>query len=133
MHNLESIIVPRLVYQRIPPTKEVAKLIKTNNCFKIKCKFDWHPSTSKSLVQLTCFGLLTIVLMHTILVKIKTSMWYKMFYWNHSLQKIYQDSKKEYLKLKGCLYEENQFFSRQHRKSNRSFTLLGKIVNSSVN
>ena len=32
------------------PTKEVVKFIKNNNCFEFTYKFDWHPSTFKSLV-----------------------------------------------------------------------------------
>ena len=50
-HNLESIIIARSVYQRMPLTLEVVKLIKNNNCFNITHKFDWHPSTFKSLVR----------------------------------------------------------------------------------
>ena len=35
----------------MPPTKEVVKFIK-NDCFNITYKFDWHPSTFKSLLIL---------------------------------------------------------------------------------
>ena len=34
----------------MPPTKEVVKFVKNNNCFNIRCKFDWHPSIFKSLI-----------------------------------------------------------------------------------
>ena len=49
LHKLEWIII-RSVHQRMPPTKEVVKSINSN-FFNITYKFDWHPSTFKSLVN----------------------------------------------------------------------------------
>ena len=32
------------------PTTKVVRSIKNSNCFNIAYKFDWHPSTLKSLI-----------------------------------------------------------------------------------